>query len=252
MKRSSDRFSLEELSEIAFLYVLTLRILLSENTTKEWAQGYCEKTASGPLETWRKDGTDLYCAIHGILTCEPTESELKFHSGLQLLASDIQKWLDYSSKNAVNSKLTKKFLTRLDTSFNISNSSMRTIRRLVIDWEVLELKEKKLVVTSLLKLLRNIAGDGEILPVLSRLAKAHGLEIENDDGANQSRKTSSGFLADLAVVTKESASSGATASSSIATVVGGLGAGFDNDFNKSVYGPKIIRRSSYPLLNPKK
>ena len=45
---------------------------------------------------------------------------------------------------------------------------------------------------------------------------------------------------------KETASGGATGASSVATVVGALGAGFDDDFSKSIYGekkkPVIIKR----------
>ena len=45
---------------------------------------------------------------------------------------------------------------------------------------------------------------------------------------------------------KETTSSGATGSASVATVVGALGAGFDNDYSKSIYGdkkkPVIIKR----------
>ena len=48
----------------------------------------------------------------------------------------------------------------------------------------------------------------------------------------------------------ENATAGATGAGSIATSVGGLGAGFDDDYSKSIYGkqpkrkkPKIIKRS---------
>jgi GNAT superfamily N-acetyltransferase len=54
----------------------------------------------------------------------------------------------------------------------------------------------------------------------------------------------------------ENASGGATGSASVATAVGGLGAGFDNDYSKSIYGkqpkakkPLIIKRVSEDILD---
>ena len=45
---------------------------------------------------------------------------------------------------------------------------------------------------------------------------------------------------------KETASSGASCAAGVATVVGTLGAGFDNDMSKSIYGkkkkPVLIKR----------
>jgi len=45
----------------------------------------------------------------------------------------------------------------------------------------------------------------------------------------------------------ETASAGATASGSVASSVGGLGAGFSDDYSKSIYGePVVIRRNPRP------
>jgi len=265
---SLKKVSVQEACQLAFLYLMVMRILLDDPHTRHWAKNYAYKTSKGSpsFKTWRMDGTDLYALIYALETeNSPLEDgDEDFRDHLPLDASAIHRWLRAVSMHE-DETLTRRLMNRLDQMFRIRDSSLKAIRRLVLDWPDLSSHERRLVVTRLLQFVRTRASRGEIRPKLEDVAKLRGWEIGDacnpEDGHDcggseahdrtehpektKKKKAKLSFLQSLAAfgvgvaahraLTKENASSGATAAGSVATVVGGLGAGFDDDYSKSVY-----------------
>jgi hypothetical protein len=161
--------------------------------------------------------------------------------------------------------------TRLDRDLHIDNSSMKAVRRLIQSWPDLDREKKQLAMTRLLQMLRHRALKAELLPRLMKVAAEHRLEMEDvcdletgegclDEPRSKPKPASKGpsllsqitniALGAVAATTaikalrrvKEDASAGATAASSVATVSGAIGAGFDPKGHRGIYEPKVIKR----------
>jgi hypothetical protein len=230
-KSSLRKYSEKELCEIVFLFIVTLRILLWCEDTKEWARNYCKKTTrASDFKTWRTDATDLYAAMYGLVV------DKEDHSFSPKL---VWNWLHKASTGHLSAFDSREFFVKLDSYFHIRNESMKAVRRLAMDFYRLNRTEEKLCITRLLQLLRHRVPKSELLAQLKELADSRNYEIE---GAYDKEAS---ILKDLHKKVSENASAGATSAASVASVAGGLGAGFDDDFSKSIYGKK---KEKLPLI----
>lgn len=199
-----------KLAELCYLYFISLVILLANDETKQWARSYCKETGNpNDFKSWRTNGNDLYVMLYAL------GSEDAKGDKINIVASTIRNWLRHMADHE-DDQVTHGFLMRIDSMFHISNSSMKSIRRTVTDWDDTDATERHDVIVKLVQLIHDRApSNSELLPKLKKLSSVH-----------------------------ESASAGATGAASVATVVGGLGAGFDPDGDHGVYEkkPVVIRR----------
>jgi len=193
------------------LYFLGLRILLGDASSKPWARDYCKKAGEpNDFNTWRSNANDLYVMLYG-LSDDTDGKKPSINPAL------LRHWFRHVGTHDDTEDMHRLFV-RLDAMFRITNSAMRSMRRIVMDWPDADDREQKDVLTKLIQMIHSRApSNSELLPHLKSLPL------------------------------DESASAGATGAGSVAAVVGGLGAGFDDDHSKSIYGPKkepvIIRRN---------
>jgi hypothetical protein len=237
----------EDLAELAFIHILSLRILLDEPVLKPFPQFYCRKTIRyGNFTTWHIDSTDLYVMLYGLISNEAKydSSQHRLHVHMPVDALLLYRWLRAAADQHLDTALTHRLFVRLDTMFRVKNSSLRAIRRLVMDWDEITTQQRRLALTRLLQFMRTRAPKGELLAKLNRVAVLRNLEIDNVANPETGEEKPGAILRDLERRrTPETATAGATSAGNIASVPGGLGAGFDDDHSKSVYPPpKIIRR----------
>ena len=234
-RKNLHDFDYEKLAELAFINILSLRILLEEDELATFAQQYCRKTAQwGNFKTWRSDSTDIYVTLYGLISDE-AKNDKKYHYPRIFMPIDallMYRWLRAGADQRHDKSLTHRLFVQLDTMFRIKDSSMRAIRRLVMDWDTITTEQRKLALTRLLQFMRTRAAKGELLPKLNRVAVLKNLEIQNVDNPETGEKRE---VKENLLLTLETASAGATGAASVATAVGTLGAGFDNDFSKSIY-----------------
>lgn len=191
---SLKRWQPKKIAELAYLYLLSLRVLLKED--KAWAEAYCKKAGEpNDFLAWRSSGNDLYVLLHA-LSADPDDDDSKVSDDVHITPSVIRTWL----RHPENTK-THALFTRLDGMFHITQSSMKSLRRIIMEWEKADKDEQQASLTKLVQMIHDRApSNSEVLPRLKKL-----------------------------IVIDESASSGATGAANVATVVGGLGAGFDPD-----------------------
>ena len=203
------------LSEVCYLYFIGLRILLANLPSQEWARKYCGHAGEqNDFKSWRTNGNDLYAMLYALTDEDIAAGKVDISTSL------VRHWLRHIATHE-DEPDTRRLFMRLDGMFHITNSSMRSIRRTVTDWDDTDRRERDDVLTKLIQMIYTRAPtNSELLPHLKLLQKKM----------------------------NESASSGATGAANVATVVGGLGAGFDPDGEwRSVYGkkkkkPAVIRR----------
>jgi hypothetical protein len=204
-RTSLQKWNMTKIAELAYLYFLGLRVLLSHDQTKKWAQDYCNKAGEpNDFLSWRSSGNDLYVFLHA-LSADPDNDDIKVTNDVHITPGVIRSWLRRSDGK------THYLFTRLDGMFHISNAAMKSIRRIITEWDDADQDEQQATLTKLIQMIHSRApSNSEILPHLKKLVKID-----------------------------ESASMSATNTASIATSVGGLGAGFDPDQEwRSIYSKK--------------
>lgn len=210
-KTSLKNWNEKKLSELAFLYFLGLRILLATPDKQQWARDYCRKAGEpNDFSQWRSSANDLYVLLYGLEG-----------SKIHITSSTIRHWLRHSATHD-DPDDTHGLFTRLDAMFHITNSSFKSLRRIITHWEDADHDEQQNSLDRLIQLIHDRApSNSEILSELKSIKRI-----------------------------AESASSGATGAANVATVTGGLGAGFaPSETWRGVYGPKkpvVIRRGKAP------
>jgi|ERR1019366_2821018 hypothetical protein len=228
-KSSLKGWDVKKISELVYLYFLGLRMLLHDTNSRSWAQDYCKKTGeNADFATWRTSGNDLYVMLYA-LTGDPddTDEKISLPHRINISPNIIRQWL----RNSTNKGDTQIFFNRLDSMFMIDNSSMKSMRRLLTNMDDMSDGEKKSSLDKIIQLITSRVNSVSNSEILSHLKE---LKFGTDDKKINEYLTLKQF---------ESASSGGTSSASVATVVGGLGAGFDPDGDwRSVYGKKKAKK----------
>jgi hypothetical protein len=205
---SLKRWDDKKLAELAYLYFLGLRILLGDKASKHWARDYCKKAGEpNSFDIWRSTGNDLYVMLFALN--DSKEASIN--------PSMIRHWLRHVATHD-DPEATRRLFVRLDAMFRITNSQMRSMRRVVTDWEDVDNRERKVILDKLVQMIDARApSNSELLPHLKMMDR----EVD------------------------ESATAGATGAGNVATAVGGLGVGFTKDTSASIYWPQkpiVIRR----------
>lgn len=226
-KESLKRHKMQDVADMGYLYFCALRILLEVDETKAFARQYCKRTIEwGTFDKWRNDATDMFVILHAIRGYTDDDDWSGYPINRELIVS----WLRDEAHDRSRASNTKRLFQRLDFDFKVREESMRSIRRLVQDWPDLDKHKKKLAMTRLLQMFRHRMHKSELLPYLDRAARIQDLEM--DDVQNL----------------EENASAGATSSASVATSVGGLGAGFDPNGDWGIYQSKKKKKKEKVLV----
>jgi hypothetical protein len=203
-RKSLGKYDPQEISELAYLHIIGINILLLEEYSHVWAVNYSKKTTrASNFRKWRNDATDLYVMMHALTDSTEhlgDDSEADYYrDGLSIYPTLIYRWL----VNAPVEKEadTKRLFTKMDQMFRIRNGSMRAIRRLVQDWENLSTYDRKLAMTRLLQFMRSRCPKSDILTQLTKLASSNKLELHNvvnpEAGLLPPRKPKHSFLTSL-------------------------------------------------------
>lgn len=226
-KTSLKNWHPNKLAELAYLYFLGLHILLCADGAKEWARNYCKKAGDpNDFGEWRNAQNDLYAMLFALSMDNDevdNETDIKQLDKIKISPPMIRHWLRHASvhSDATVREETHKLFMRLDTMFHITNASMKTMRRIIMNWDKADQKERSDTLTKLIQMIHDRApSNSEILPHLKKL-----------EGKEEK--------------VEESSSTGSTGAANVATVVGGLGAGFDPDGDwRSIYHTKKKKSSS--------
>lgn len=219
------KWDIKKIAELAYAYFLGLRILLHDTDSRKWAQDYCKRAGEpNDFDTWRTSGNDLYAMMYALSdNPDDTDEDKVLPHRIVISPMVVRTWL----RNPTDISNTHKFFTRLDSMFHVDNSSMKSVRRIVANIESSTAKERQDCLDKIIQYIHTRApSNSEIISHLRDLKT----------GDDDTKITEYTMLKSLRI---ESASSGGTSAASIATSVGGLGAGFDPDGDwRSVYGPK--------------
>jgi len=142
------------------------------------ASTYAGRTASyGNFDYFRSNGTDLYAMLHslfgkGSITkfADEKNSEILLKR-MRPNMTQIKGFLNHIASSGANADKEKRMLMQLQSMLFVSDSRLRSMKRLAGDWENLTTREKRTLVSSLYNYFRTNASKSSLMSTLQKLSR---------------------------------------------------------------------------------
>jgi len=181
------KMNLRNVGDFAFLDLIALYILHNEYETASVARTYADKTMSyRNFNKARLSGTDLYVSLN-ILSSPGSPFASKIHQNpeadnimrgkLKFHTPTIKRYLDLLADNKISTDDASTLFLRMEKQFNITDSKLKSIRRLAQDWPALTTMQRELVVTRMLQYYHRYARQSEMAVFLEDLGKTKGYKL---------------------------------------------------------------------------
>lgn len=179
--------NLRNVSDFAFLDMIALFILQNEYETAAVSKNYADKTIGyRNFLRPRLSGTDLYTSLN-ILANPDSVFSKKIHQNpeadailrtkLKVHTPTVKRYLDLLADGALRKEDAAVLLLRLEKQLNITDSKLKSIRRLAQDWPAINDMQRELVVSKMLQYYRRFAKRSEMSVFLSDLGKTKGYKL---------------------------------------------------------------------------
>lgn len=216
-RQSLKKQNFNDLAETVYLLILVLRVLVWEDETATWAKNYLKKTYRADYSNWRSDATDLYVALYAL-----SQGEYGGGGKKTMSVTLINRWFKAMIQRTTSEDDMRILFLRMDSLLHVKSSPLKALRRDIMDYPDLSRAEQESVVVRLLTRVRAKTAWVELA------RKLRAIKTEMDD-------------------LNENATAGSTSSANVATVAGGIGAGFDPNGDKGIYQtkakkPVVLRR----------
>ena len=177
-RQGVSKYSARELADLIFAHCVALQVMNRESKYTAVAKTYAGRTLSyRNFDYFRSNGTDLYVMIHALFgkgSIIQFADERNSKVLVDRLKSDIMPFRDFlghvSSSNA-NTNTEQRMLMRLQGVLYVSNSKLRSMKRLAGDWENLKTREKRTLVSSLLTYFRTNCPKSSLTSYIQKLAR---------------------------------------------------------------------------------
>ncbi len=179
--------NLRNVSDFAFLDMISLFILQNEYETAAVSKNYADKTIGyRNFLRPRLSGTDLYTSLN-ILANPDSVFSKKIHQNpeadailrtkLKVHTPTVKRYLDLLADGSLRKEDAAVLLLRLEKQLNITDSKLKSIRRLAQDWPVINDMQRELVVSKMLQYYRRFAKRSEMAVFLEDLGKTKGYKL---------------------------------------------------------------------------
>ena len=186
-RSNTTGLNLRNVSDFAFLDLISLFILQNEYETAPVSKNYADKTIGyRNFLRPRLAGTDLYTSLN-ILSNPDSVFSKKIHqnpeadallrSKLKVHTPTVKRYLDLLADGSLRKEDAAVLLLRLEKQLNITDSKLKSIRRLAQDWPAINDMQRELVVTRMLQYYRKFAKRSEMAVFLEDLGKTKGYKL---------------------------------------------------------------------------
>jgi hypothetical protein len=174
-RQQLDTADLRDTLNFAFVNLLTLQILYSNYNTAPIAQDYAKRTliGNGNFKTYRRDGTDLYHALHKISTKSGGgDKRAQIQSAkTQLPEQQLKQYLKAIASGQQLPQVSGLFM-RIERGLDITEANYKAMRRMAVNWNGLPPGQKTLLATRMLQYYRANAIRSELYPSFKKFASA--------------------------------------------------------------------------------
>jgi len=186
---TKDSFNQKKLTytdclEKAYLIFLAIEAMRKFPSATPFIREYSKDSINPNYKHFKISGTDLYNLLYFINGDEHALGKLKDPSSAQemqdkvvLPLRDIETYLTSISKGN-NPNMVQQFFIRLENSFLINDSNYKNIRRSFVNFDKINVTDKKAIITKLLFSLRAKLRDSDIIEKFSNLVSEKGLESD--------------------------------------------------------------------------
>jgi hypothetical protein len=184
---STSTLNLRNVADFAFLDLISLFILNNEYETAPVSKKYADKTIGfRSFARARLSGTDLYTSLN-ILTNPDSifskkihqnpEMDLALRDKLKVNNQALKRYLDLLADGKISREDAAVLLLRFEKQFNITDSKLKSIRRLAQDWSGLTDMQKELVLTRMLQYYKRFAKRSELAVFIEDLGLGKGYKL---------------------------------------------------------------------------
>jgi len=175
-KKMANDVNIDDAAELVFVHFLILNIFNKDYDFAPLAGDIASRTmVYRNFDYFRTNGTDMYMAFNRLMGKDNDIGDDKkdeiAKSRLSLQKADILRFLLHYSNNRSDASFEQRYLLRYQRNLNIQDGMLKSVRRLVGDWDNLSQNQKALVVTRLVQYMRRKARLAEIMPALLKLQK---------------------------------------------------------------------------------
>lgn len=180
--------NLREVADFAFLDLIGLFILHNEFEMAPVAATYSTRTMGYRNFTKsRLSGTDLYGSLNIISNpdspfskniAQSPEADALLRRKFKLHLPTVKRYMDTIADGSITSADAATLLFRLEKQLNITDSQLRSIRRLAQEWPALNDMQRELVIARMLQHYRKFARRSEIAEFLGDLGKNRGYDLK--------------------------------------------------------------------------
>ena len=179
--------NLRNVSDFAFLDMISLFILQNEYETAAISKNYADKTIGyRNFLRPRLSGTDLYTSLNILANPESVfskkihqnpEADALLRTKLKVHTPTVKRYLDLLADGNLRSEDAAVLLLRLEKQLNITDSKLKSIRRLAQDWSSINDMQKELVVARMLQYYHRFAKRSELATFLEDMGKSKGYKL---------------------------------------------------------------------------
>jgi hypothetical protein len=179
--------NLRNVSDFAFLDMIALFILQNEYETAAISKNYADKTIGyRNFLRPRLSGTDLYTSLNILANPDSVfskkihqnpEADILLRAKLKVHTPTVKRYLDLLADGTLRKEDAAVLLLRLEKQLNITDSKLKSIRRLAQDWPAINDMQRELVVDKMLQYYRRFAKRSEMAVFLDELGKTRGYKL---------------------------------------------------------------------------
>ncbi len=175
-KKMANDVNIDDAADLVFCHFLVLNIFNKDYDFAPLASDIAKRTmVFRNFDYFRTNGTDMYMALNRLMGKDndigDDEKDAIFKDRLSLQKADILRFLLHYSNNRSDTSFEQRYLLRYQKNLNVQDGMLKSVRRLVGDWDNLSQNQRALVVTRLVQWFRRKARLAEIFPALLKLQK---------------------------------------------------------------------------------
>ena len=175
-KKMANDVNINDAADLVFVHFLILNIFNKDYDFAPLAGDIAKRTmVYRNFDYFRTNGTDMYMALNRLMGKDndigDDEKDNIAKGRLSLQKADILRFLLHYSNNRSDTSFEQRYLLRYQNNLNVQDGMLKSVRRLVGDWDNLSQNQRALVVTRLVQWMRRKARLAEIMPALLKLQK---------------------------------------------------------------------------------
>ena len=186
-RSNTANINLRNVSDFAFLDLISLFILQNEYETASVSKNYADKTIGyRNFLRPRLAGTDLYTSLNILANPDSVfskkihqnpEADALLRTKLKVHTPTVKRYLDLLADGSLRKEDAAVLLLRLEKQLNITDSKLKSIRRLAQEWPAINDMQRELVITRMLQYYHKFAKRSEMSVFLEDLGKSKGYKL---------------------------------------------------------------------------